>query len=94
MQKKYLYLAIVSLIIAGFISLFASSSPDGLEKVAEDRGFIEAALDYPFATLMPDYAANAISNEYFATAIAGIIGTALVFVFTYLLLKLVLIGKK
>ncbi len=36
---------VVSLFIAGFVSFYASSSPDGLEKVAEDQGFIETAQD-------------------------------------------------
>jgi cobalt/nickel transport system permease protein len=35
----------VSLVIAGALSFFASSNPDGLEYVAEDQGFIEAAED-------------------------------------------------
>lgn len=81
MNKKYIYFGIIALIIGGFISLFASSSPDGLEKVAEDKGFIAAALDYPFSTIMPDYAFP-INNEYLATSLAGIIGT----IFTFLVL--------
>lgn len=80
MSKKYLYLAGVALIVGGAVSLLASASPDGLEKVAEDKGFIETALDYPFGTLMPDYVFPAIANEYLATAFAGVIGTVLVFV--------------
>ncbi len=31
----------VSLLLAGVVSYYASSSPDGLEKVAEDIGFID-----------------------------------------------------
>ena len=35
----------VTLVLAGAVSFFASSNPDGLEYVAEDQGFIEAAED-------------------------------------------------
>ena len=43
-QNKFLLGGIlVSIIVAGFISYYASSSPDGLEKVAEDKGFLDTA---------------------------------------------------
>lgn len=35
----------VTMVIAGGLSFFASSNPDGLEFVAEDQGFIESAED-------------------------------------------------
>ncbi|MBU0597877.1 PDGLE domain-containing protein [Patescibacteria group bacterium] len=78
MNKKYIYLALIAFLIGGIVSLFASSSPDGLEKVAEDKGFIQTALDYPFQTLLPDYTFP-VNNEYLATALAGTIGTVVVF---------------
>ena len=87
MSKKYIYLAMAALLIGGGISLLASSSPDGLEKVAEDKGFITTALEYPFTTLMPDYAVP-VANEYLATALAGLVGTALVFVVVFGLNKI------
>lgn len=93
MNKKYLLLLILALIISGVISLFASPYPDGLEKVAEDKSFIATALDYPFAVLMPDYSWELISNEYLATAIAGIFGTLIVFLVIYLSVK-ILFSKK
>lgn len=34
-----------TLVLAGAVSFFASSNPDGLEYVAEDQGFIESAED-------------------------------------------------
>ena len=39
-RKFYIGGFIVSLFLAGVVSFYASSSPDGLEKVAEDIGFI------------------------------------------------------
>ncbi|MGC5016229.1 energy-coupling factor ABC transporter permease [Streptosporangium sp. DT93] len=34
-------------LLAGGVSFYASSSPDGLERVAEDKGFIGQAADHP-----------------------------------------------
>lgn len=41
-------LAVVAL-LAGLVSFYASSSPDGLERVAQDKGFIGQATDHPLA---------------------------------------------
>jgi cobalt/nickel transport system permease protein len=59
-------------------SPLASSNPDGLEWVAEQNGFIEAARG-PLFNIIPDYVFPGISNEAMATIVAGIIGTLLVF---------------
>ncbi|MEU4404240.1 energy-coupling factor ABC transporter permease [Streptosporangium sp. NPDC023963] len=36
----------VAALLAGLVSFYASSSPDGLERVAEDKGFIGQAADH------------------------------------------------
>ncbi|MGJ6962745.1 energy-coupling factor ABC transporter permease [Streptosporangium sp. G11] len=36
----------VAVLLAGVVSFYASSSPDGLERVAEDKGFIGQAADH------------------------------------------------
>ncbi|MDF5751607.1 energy-coupling factor ABC transporter permease [Spongiactinospora sp. TRM90649] len=38
---------VVTALLAGIASFYASASPDGLERVAEDVGFIERATDHP-----------------------------------------------
>jgi len=76
----------ISLIIAGFISWFASSHPDGLERVAEDMGFIEKAED-PSYELFPDYTVPGGSNKFLSNGLAGIIGT----IFSFGLV--ILVGK-
>lgn len=58
-------------------SPFASSDPDGLERVAEDKGFIEEA-DGPSYEIIPDYAVPGIENERVATILSGIIGVLIV----------------
>ena len=51
---------LVALLMA-IISPLASSSPDGLEKVAEDKGFIEKAAEAPYK-LMADYLFPGVEN--------------------------------
>jgi len=77
-NKTWPLLLIISLLIGGCISLFASSSPDGLEKVAENQGFIQTATSY-ITGIIPDYAFPGIENEHVATALAGMIGTLVTF---------------
>ena len=40
---------VVTVVLAGVVSAFASSSPDGLERVAADRGFLASARDHLLA---------------------------------------------
>ncbi|HEY75708.1 MAG TPA: cobalamin biosynthesis protein CbiM [Thermoflexia bacterium] len=60
------------------LSPLASPHPDGLERVAEDLGFIEAAQEAPFEVI-PDYVFPGLSNEALATIVAGVVGTIIVF---------------
>jgi cobalt/nickel transport system permease protein len=72
---------IVGIFIAiglAFVAPWASSHPDGLERVAEQYGFLETA-QAPTYSILPDYIFPGISNEAAATVLAGIIGILLVF---------------
>ncbi|NAS25448.1 cobalt ABC transporter permease [Herbidospora sp. NEAU-GS84] len=65
---------IVALLLAGVVSFFASSSPDGLERVAEDEGFIGAATDHSFGGfLLADYG----DVGGVPVGVAGIIGVVI-----------------
>lgn len=77
MSKWWLVGLGLALIVA-FLSPLASSHPDGLERVAEDQGFIERAHD-PAYELIADYVFPGVGNEAIATILAGIVGTLLVF---------------
>jgi cobalt/nickel transport protein len=66
--------------LALFVSGFASSSPDGLEKVAEDKGFLETAKDHRFADgPLADYTVRGIDNERLSTGLSGLIGVLVTF---------------
>ncbi|NLH50845.1 MAG: hypothetical protein GX444_19900 [Myxococcales bacterium] len=72
----------VALFLALVVSPHASSSPDGLERVAEDHGFLGKAEEQPPAwknSPMPDYALPGVQSEGLSTGLAGIIGTLAVF---------------
>ena len=66
---------LISLFLAGVISFYASSSPDGLEKVAGDIGFIESAQEHVNADgLLADYGVKGVDNERASVGFAGVIG--------------------
>jgi len=75
---------IVAIFLAGIISIFASSYPDGLEKVAENLGFLEKGEGQPSVkSPVPDYEWPGLENKKLATSIAGIAGTLIVFGLSY-----------
>jgi len=69
----------LSLLLASLLSPFVSSSPDGLERVAEDQGFLGRAESGGEAAPMKDYLFPGIGSEKAAAAAAGLIGTLGVF---------------
>ncbi len=75
-QKSFLISGfIASLFLAGVVSFYASSNPDGLEKVAEDIGFIETAEDHTYAEgALADYGVKGVENPRLSTGLAGVIG--------------------
>ena len=79
--KWWLAALLICLVVASFSPL-ASSTPDGLERVAEDKGFIGLAQDSPFE-IIADYVFPGMENEALATILAGYIGTIILFGVAY-----------
>ena len=73
---------IVALVVGIMAVFFASPHPDGLERVAEDKGFLDAAQG-PAFNVHPDYVVPGIPNETLAALIAVILGTLLLFAVGY-----------
>jgi cobalt/nickel transport system permease protein len=72
--------AVLGLVLALAVTLLAplaSPHPDGLERVAEDQGFIETAQDASYE-IIPDYVLPGVPNEALATIAAGVVGTLIV----------------
>lgn len=87
MKLKWWHGALIFALFLALLSPLASSSPDGLERVAEDKGFIETAREALFK-LIPDYVFPGIGSEVGATILAGIIGTLILFGIGYGLARL------
>lgn len=79
---------LVSLFFAGVASNFASGSPDGLEKVAEDTGFIKTAEESAVAkSPLADYGFAFIENDFLAASLSGVIGVAVTALLAFGLFK-------
>lgn len=75
MNRLVLYGFLVALGLALLLSPFASPWPDGLERVAEDKGFLGRGEIEHFRAPIPDYVLPGLRNERVATAFAGGLGT-------------------
>ncbi|MET9440840.1 energy-coupling factor ABC transporter permease [Streptomyces sp. NPDC006610] len=64
-----------SLVLAGFVSFYASASPDGLEKVAADNGIDEKAEEHAVAdSPLADYGVEDVEDARLSGGLAGVIG--------------------
>ena len=84
---------LVALGLAFVVSRFASSSPDGLNKVAIDQGFDDtetnhATADGPFA----GYGVKGVDDQGLSTGLAGIVGVVITFGIGLLLF--VVVGRR
>ena len=69
---------IVSIVIAGFLSFYASSHPDGLEKVSAEQGLDVTAVDSANAdSALADYGVAGVENERASAFLGGVIGVAI-----------------
>lgn len=78
---KVLVLAglLVALVLAGVVSFYASSSPDGLNRVAEDQGFSHTQRKHasdtsPFA----GYGTRGVEDKRLSGGVAGVAGSLVV----------------
>jgi hypothetical protein len=72
---------VVSLLVAGVASYYASSHPDGLEYVAEQTGFIDAAEDSATAdSPLADYQTSGVDDARISGGLAGVIGVVVMLV--------------
>lgn len=72
---------LVALLLAGVVSGYASSSPDGLEKVAEDQGFLQQAEDSALAdSPLAYYGVAGVEHERLSGGLAGVLGVTVTFV--------------
>lgn len=71
----------VALLLAGVVSYYASSSPDGLNKVAADQGLDANAKTHPLSdSPLAGYGKGA-DNSRLSVGVAGVVGVAVTFAF-------------
>ncbi len=86
-KKQYFMLSglALALSIAACLAPFASKSPDGFDRVAQDLKFAQKAnaespaKQLPFAQIFEEYSIKGLPNEKISTALAGLAGTLVVF---------------
>jgi cobalt/nickel transport system permease protein len=83
---------VVALGLAIFVSPYACSWPDGLDQVARKMGF-EGHAATLIKTWIPDYKMPGISSAGIATAMAGAIGTLIMFGLACVLGRLLVKGE-
>lgn len=74
---------VIALLVV-LISPLASGDPDGLERVAEDLGFIGTGLDAPYS-IIPDYTIPFLGETALSTILAGVVGIIVVAVIMILI---------
>lgn len=80
-------LVIVAAVVV-ILAPLASSDPDGLERVAEDHGFIGMAQNF-FSGLLGGYAIPGIDDPTVSTIASGLLGVAIVVGLVFVLGRLV-----
>jgi cobalt/nickel transport protein len=80
-RRLFVVALVVSLLLAGVASYYASSHPDGLEHVAEQTGYIAAAEDSAAAdSPLADYQTSGVDDARISGGLAGVIGVVVMLV--------------
>lgn len=85
---------IICFIIVLCIAPFASSNPDGLERIAIDKGFHKNGQQSIIESIMPDYLILGINDSRLSTAAAGAVGVIITFGAFFIIGKIVTRPKK
>ena len=93
MKLKWWQIGLVACLAVACLSPLASSSPDGLERVAENEGFFDLGQEAPFQVIA-DYVFPGMENEALATILAGLIGVLILFSVAYGMARLLRSRKK
>ena len=75
--RGWIYAGAVISLVAVLLSPLASADPDGLERVAEDIGFLAQGQDAPYQ-ILPDYTIPFLGETALSTIVAGMVGALVV----------------
>jgi len=77
----FLSFLVVSLLLAGVVSYYASAHPDGLNYVAEKTGFISAEKTHPVSdSPLAGYSTKGVEDDRLSGGIAGVVGVLVMLV--------------
>ena len=82
-SKGWILTGVLITLAVVLLSPFASASPDGLERVAEDLGFINIAQTAPYEVI-PDYTIPFLGATPISTIVAGAIGVIVVLAIVFI----------
>ena len=72
---------LVALLLAGVVSYYASTSPDGLNRVAEDQGFSQTRTrHHADDSLFAGYGTEGVGDRRVSKGLAGVVGSLVVLV--------------
>lgn len=73
---------VIAAVAVVVLAPLASADPDGLERVAQDMGFLARGQDAPY-TVLPDYTIPGLGESGLSTIIAGLVGIVVVALLAY-----------
>ncbi|MGQ9741756.1 energy-coupling factor ABC transporter permease [Chloroflexus sp.] len=73
MRTRLLTAGVFIAALLAALAPLASPDPDGLERVAEEVGFLDRALDAPYR-ILPDYTVPLLGETPLSTIVSGLIG--------------------
>ena len=69
-SRGWVFAGVATSLLVILLSPFASSNPDGLERVAADLGFLHSGRSAPYQ-IIPDYSLPVLGQTAFSTIVAG-----------------------
>lgn len=70
---------LVALLLAGVVSYYASTSPDGLNRVAQDKGFSGTQKPHHSdGSPLAGYSTSGVDNARVSKGLAGVLGSLIV----------------
>ena len=69
---------LVALLLAGVVSFYAASAPDGLNRVAQDEGFASTEEQHNDLAPFDGYQTSGVGNERLSGGLAGVAGCLVV----------------
>lgn len=77
MRRLLIAGGVLAVLLAAVVSFYASSQPDGLNRVAQDHGIAASEQDsVTSGSVFADYAVTGLDNDRASSAVAGLAGAA------------------